>query len=155
MISHREPEPWFKFYSDLAKLIATRSKDPNKQVGAIIIDSIERRVLGMGYNGPPAAFNDNQICWTKPDKYNYILHAEINAIYDAIDKVGKNRLIDSIIVTTLLPCPQCLLHLITCQIKSCWFLSAKSSMLNEYTQDILDQLASEASFEFNYIGDEL
>ena len=58
---------WEDFFMKMAELNAQRSKDPNTQVGACLIDS-QNRVLGNGYNGMPRGCPDDQFPWNKPEK---------------------------------------------------------------------------------------
>src|SRR5258705_3639622 len=74
---------WNQHFMDMAILISTRSKDPARQVGAVIIDSM-RRVQGAGYNGFPRNVRD------LPERYDdefvklkLIVHAEVNAILNS------------------------------------------------------------------------
>ena len=43
---------WDSTFMGIAKLIAMRSKDPNTQVGAVIVAK-DKRILSLGYNGLP------------------------------------------------------------------------------------------------------
>ena len=43
---------WDQYFMGVAKLSAYRSKDPNTQVGACIVNS-DNRIVGVGYNGLP------------------------------------------------------------------------------------------------------
>jgi Deoxycytidylate deaminase len=47
-----------------AFLAAMRSKDPNTQVGACIINE-DKRIVGTGYNGMPNGCSDDQFPWRK------------------------------------------------------------------------------------------
>lgn len=53
---------WDEYFMGIAKLTAGRSKDPNTQVGAVIV-SENNRVLSTGYNGTPNGFNDDDFPW--------------------------------------------------------------------------------------------
>ncbi len=93
---------WDEYFMAMAKLSSKRSKDPSTQVGACIINE-ENIIIGMGYNGMPKG-NDN-FPWTKEgedNKYKYVIHAEANAILNAI----KN-LQESTIYVSLFPCNNC------------------------------------------------
>lgn len=78
------------YFMSLAKLASLRSRDPSMQVGACLVDSTGRRVLGIGYNGAPCSINDNRdFPWqfveddsedTKKCKNDYVIHAEANAL---------------------------------------------------------------------------
>lgn len=149
----RVPEPWLDYWAKMARLTATRSKDPSKQVGAVIVNQQERQIFGLGYNGPPSAFVDSTVNWEKPHKHMYVLHAEINALYNAIDKVGLPRLTNSTIITTLMPCANCLLNLIACKVSTCIYLSAVSSMLSRDEVTNIYHIAAAANFslvEYKY-----
>ena len=43
---------WDEYFMGIAMLSGMRSKDPNTQVGACIVDP-EHKILSMGYNGFP------------------------------------------------------------------------------------------------------
>ena len=93
---------WDKRFIALAEHVAQWSKDPSTKVGAIIVD--KNRIVSEGYNGFPTRLpdkeewlNDRQI------KYQYIIHAEINAIlYAKTDLVGC-----TIYTWPLIPCIRC------------------------------------------------
>ena len=75
---------WDEYFMGVAKLTAMRSKDPNTQVGACIVDN-EKRILSVGYNGAPNGFDDDKFPWDRSGipletKYLYVCHAEMNAI---------------------------------------------------------------------------
>jgi len=73
---------WHTYFLDLAKTVATRSKDPNTNVGAVIVNS-DKSIVETGYNGfaPGVAETDER--WERPIKYDYVIHAEQNAIAHA------------------------------------------------------------------------
>ena len=74
---------WDDKFIRLAKEISTWSKDPSTQVGAVIINQ-NRRILATGYNGFPRGIRDIEERLTNRDeKYKYVVHAEMNAIYNA------------------------------------------------------------------------
>lgn len=67
----------------LAREIATWSKDPSRQIGAVAIGS-NRRILSTGYNGFPAGIEDSiDRLDDRDEKYKYVVHAEKNCIYNA------------------------------------------------------------------------
>ena len=80
---------WDEYFMGVALLAAKRSKDPNTQVGACIVDS-NNIILSTGYNGFPYGCSDDLYPWEREGedtKYNYVVHAELNAILNAR---GKN-----------------------------------------------------------------
>ena len=74
---------WDKRYLELAKEISTWSKDPSTKVGAIAV-SDQGGVIAQGYNGFPRGVVDaHSRLLDKETKYKYIVHAEMNCIYNA------------------------------------------------------------------------
>lgn len=93
-----------KYFLDIAKTVAKKSKDPNTKVGAIIVT--QGRVQSTGYNGYVTGALDIILPKNAPDKYEYFIHAEINALLAA---VKSGILIDTttIVYLTHSPCPNC------------------------------------------------
>lgn len=70
-------------YFELAKHISEWSKDPSTKIGAVIIGD-HGQVLSQGYNGFPRGIEDTVERWNnRESKYKYVVHAEMNAIYNA------------------------------------------------------------------------
>lgn len=97
-------EKWDIRFLDLAQTVASWSKDPSTQVGAVITRDVNR-IVSVGYNGfdeddpdLPEHYEDRSI------KYPKILHAERNAIKWA-EYNGKYRLFGCTIYTV--PFPPC------------------------------------------------
>lgn len=99
-------------YMGLAWFYASFSKDPNTQVGAVIVDEYNYP-LGSGYNGPPRLVPDDSFSWERPgspedfSKYDVVVHAEINAI----DHSCTKDLTNATLYVTALPCPHCMLEI--------------------------------------------
>ncbi len=86
-------------------LAAKRSKDPNTQVGACIVDE-NNIILSTGYNGFPFGCSDDDYPWEREGentKYKYVVHAELNAILNANGKSLKGARI----YVDLFPCNEC------------------------------------------------
>jgi dCMP deaminase len=94
----------------VAFLSSQRSKDPNKQVGACIVDQ-NNVICGIGYNGFPRGCPDSKLPWAKlsktgsklDTKYPYVCHAEMNAI---LNKNGAS-VVGSKVYVTMFPCNEC------------------------------------------------
>lgn len=97
-------------YMGEAFFISGFSKDPNTQMGAVVVDSVLNIPLGNGYNGPPSPIDDNSISWARPDKYDFIKHAEENAVKHAMNR-GYDVTGTTIYVTGM-PCKSCMLFLV-------------------------------------------
>lgn len=82
-MSRMHGKAWGDRYIHLAKEISTWSKDPSTQVGAVVIGN-NGEVLSQGYNGFPRGIKDTpQRLKVREKKYNLVVHAEMNAIYNA------------------------------------------------------------------------
>ena len=82
-LSRMHGKAWGDRYIHLAKEISTWSKDPSTQVGAVVIGN-NGEVLSQGYNGFPRSIKDTpQRLKDRGKKYNLVVHAEMNAIYNA------------------------------------------------------------------------
>lgn len=93
---------WHKRFMELSNLISTWSKDPSTQVGSVIVDA-DRRIVGTGYNGFPRGVLDNPERYEeKSIKYKMVVHAEANAIMNAVKSVR-----DCMLFATKSPCSEC------------------------------------------------
>lgn len=75
-----DQKKWDLRFLDLAKLVASWSKDPSTQTGAVITD-VNNRVVSIGYNGFASGVKDTPERYADRDlKYKMIVHCERNAI---------------------------------------------------------------------------
>ena len=95
-------DKWDQRFLSMASLVATWSKDPSTQVGAVIVDR-ERRVVSLGYNGFPKGISDDKRLDKRQTKYKMIVHAECNALLFA----SKNLTGCTIYTHPFMPCPTC------------------------------------------------
>lgn len=105
----------------LALVASLKSKDPSTQVGAVIADNVTKKVVSAGYNGFPRYLDDSKIPQTRPDKYLYVVHAELNAILHA-----ERNLHNCTMYATVFPCSECMKAIIQKGIKDIVFLNELS-----------------------------
>ena len=115
---------WDKYFMGVAMLSSMRSKDPNTQVGACIVNE-KKRIVGIGYNGFPYGCDDDEFPWTNGNdflssKYPYVVHAEPNAILNSSCSLDNATL-----YVTLFPCNECAKLIIQSGIKEIVYLSDK------------------------------
>ena len=55
---------WDEYFMGIAMLSACRSKDPNTQVGACIVND-RNRIMSVGYNGFPSGCDDDEFPWER------------------------------------------------------------------------------------------
>ena len=116
---------WDDYFMGVSLLAADRSKDPSTQVGACIV-SDDNRILSTGYNGFPKGCSDDEFPWNRDEKlgetkYNFVVHAELNAILNA----GGKSLVGSRIFVSLFPCHECAKAIIQSGVKEVVYLSDK------------------------------
>ncbi|AXK51283.1 deoxycytidylate deaminase [Spiroplasma alleghenense] len=109
----------------IAELNAMRSKDPETQVGCVVVNNLNQ-IISSGYNGFPRGIDNSSFPWDRDkenqfeNKYPYVVHSEMNAIVSArCDLSGCD------IYTTLFPCHQCVKVIIQAGIKHIYYGSNK------------------------------
>jgi len=71
---------WHLRYLQLAKLVASWSKDPSTKCGAVIVNA-NNEIVSTGFNGFPRGISDNDKWLTdRNTKLMMMVHAEANAI---------------------------------------------------------------------------
>lgn len=113
-----KPLSWEEYFMTLALVASLKSKDPSTQVGAVIIDNKTRKLVSSGYNGFPRYIDDDQIPQTRPEKYLYVVHAELNAILHASRELG-----DCSLYATVFPCSDCMKTIVQTGIKRVVYLN--------------------------------
>jgi len=113
---------WDKRYLDLAEQIASWSKDPSSKIGAVAVGE-HGQILSQGYNGFPRGVEDTLHRWhDKKIKYDFVVHAEKNCIYNAT--LNGVSLKDSTMYVSGLPvCHECAKAIIQVGIKTVVFRS--------------------------------
>jgi len=129
---------WAKRFYQMAELVASWSKDPSTQVGAVITK--QNRIVSVGFNGYPHGVSDSVDTDERELKYLKTLHAEENAIL-----FSKRDLDGCDIWVTHFPCPNCAAKIIQtgishvhCPEQSEDFLSRWGDKI-QVSQDMFDQ----------------
>ena len=129
---------WDEYFMGIAMLAAMRSKDPNTQVGACIVNK-DNIIVSTGYNGMPKGCSDDEYPWERTGdatKYPFVVHAELNAILNAAGRDVRG----SRIYVSLFPCNECAKAIIQSGIKEILYLSDKyaDSMATLASKKMLD-----------------
>ena len=116
---------WDDYFMGVSLLAADRSKDPSTQVGACIV-SDDNRILSTGYNGFPMGCSDDEFPWNRDEKlgetkYQFVVHAELNAVLNARGKT----LSGAKLYVGLFPCNECAKAIIQSGIREVIYLSNK------------------------------
>ncbi len=101
----REIPTWDQYYLDICKVVASRSKDPNTQIGCVIIGP-NHEIRSTGYNSFPRGIRDDvPERLVRPTKYLWIEHAERNAICNAARAGTATE--GCTIYVEIMPCMDC------------------------------------------------
>jgi dCMP deaminase len=113
------------FYMGVAKLAAQRSPCKSRQIGAVVV--LDKRIIGVGYNGPPPGFPHCEVCKRAKSGENldecFAIHAEVNACVEALKAVGRVSLKGADLYCTVQPCIDCLKLIVRCDIKNIVYIA--------------------------------
>ncbi len=119
---------WDQYFLMIAKVAASKSKDPSTQVGAVIVRP-DRTIVSVGYNGFPRGVADTpERLHDRPTKYSLVVHAEMNAILSARESLNGYTLY----TVPFMPCDRCFVHVIQAGIKRVVFPQATSSQIERW-----------------------
>lgn len=96
----------YKYWMGIAEAASVRSPDAETKVGAILIKNDTGGVVATGHNGFVRGAPDALLPCLRPEKYEYMVHAEENLIAHAA-KTGTSTE-NCTLVITLSPCQKCL-----------------------------------------------
>ena len=74
---------WTDYFLGMTKVASQRSHDIHTQHGCVITDE-HHRILGVGYNGFPKGMDDAKLPTSRPEKYDWMIHAERNALSNCV-----------------------------------------------------------------------
>jgi len=139
-------------FKKIAEDVASASKDPRYQIGAVIFDT-DGNIVSTGYNGAPRRVVDLPERYEKPLKQFYIAHAEENAISQAA-KRGVSTDGCCMLVWGKTPCANCARMIIQAGIKSVIFQKediAQSSYAQSFKAALT--MLKEAGVNITYLKD--
>ena len=117
--------------------LANHSPDPHTQHGCIILSQRPYRygIIGQGYNRPLKCIPSPLIPKTRPHKYAYHIHAEINAMIDASRRGSIMH--DSTAIVTGPSCPACFRALVEAGIRTFYYCETKSACINPEDEEAI------------------
>lgn len=139
-------------YLEIAHSVAQLSKDSSTQVGAIILGSAHE-VRSLGYNGAPRGCNadEDERGNTRPEKYFWFSHAELNAITNAA-RVGT-PLEGATLIVTHPPCMDCARAIVQAGIKQVICPTPNEDFKTRWREHIVrsDTLFKECNVEYIWL----
>ena len=133
---------WDDYFISLCRVVATRSKDPSTQHGAVLVDE-NRRVVSTGYNGGCRKIDDRLIDWSRPNKYGFVIHAEENALWTA----ERKNLEGCTLYITGAPCSKCMLRIAHSGVSAVVYGSRSSSCVDASDWEKTKTIANLAKIE--------
>lgn len=129
-------DKWDRRFMRVACEVASWSKDPHTQVGAVLVR--DRRIIATGYNGPPAGVPDLPQRFTREngEKYFWMEHAERAALYDAARRGVSVE--GSTLYVTLCPCADCARGVVAAGIHSVIYVDTRDDTTSRRGREILD-----------------
>jgi len=125
---------WDRYYLDICKVVAARSKDPNTQIGCVIIGPA-REIRTTGYNSFPRGIRDDvPERKVRPAKYLWIEHAERNAICNAA-RCGT-PLENCTIFVEIMPCMDCARAIVQAGIRE---VVVSDERMKQYSSDYYNE----------------
>ena len=98
-------DKWDQRFLEIASTISRWSKDPSRKIGAIAVR--DRKILATGYNGFPQGIEDSDYRLNDRQlKYKYVVHAEMNCIYNAAEN-GVSLKDSTLYIVGLPVCSDC------------------------------------------------
>jgi dCMP deaminase len=96
----------------IAEAVSEQSPDAETKVGAVLVKNNTNAIVATGYNGFLRQAPDKLLPTTRPNKYEYIIHAEQNLIYNCA-KTGVST-DNTTLICTMSPCSMCMRSLWQC-----------------------------------------
>jgi dCMP deaminase len=141
-----QPTGWDNIFFLEATLWSRRSHDTQTQCGCVLVKN--RTNISSGYNGFIRGIDDHALPSTRPKKYPFMIHAEANAVYNAV-RNGQSTLGATAYITAV-PCLQCLQMLYQCGIAEICFsnISSPKTLAVENYSKILKLIEGTVKFRF-------
>ena len=141
---------WDTRYLALAWHFGTWSKDPSRQIGAVAIGP-KGEIIAQGYNGFPRGIEDTDERYeVREEKYKYVVHAEMNCIYNAASN-GVSLKDSTVYVHGLLACSECAKGLIQVGVKRVMAFSKDTPERWIESNKLTEELFEEAGIEYETI----
>ena len=141
---------WDNKYIELAEHISGWSKDPSRKIGSVAVGS-KGQILSQGYNGFPRGIKDSiERLSTREEKYKYVVHAEMNVIYNATYS-GVSLDGSTLYVYGLPICSECAKGIIQTGIKRVVMKSDDTPNRWNESFELTKQIFDEAGIEWTYL----
>lgn len=139
---------WDERFLNLSEHFSTWSKDPSTKVGAVAI-SQDKQILSMGWNGfPRGIFDTEERLNDRKIKYDFVVHAEKNLIYNAC--MNGISLKNSTLYVNFPVCGECAKAIVQVGIKKIVCGHTGFSPRWKESNELAEKVLNEANVEFIY-----
>jgi dCMP deaminase len=140
---------WDEYFYKIAVDVSSRSPDYNTKHGCVLVD-MNNHIIGTGYNAPARKIDITKIPNTRPGKYLYFVHSEINSLLNTTIPVWSIQGgIKAYITGT--PCIQCLSALINAGTKEIIYNPNRGWTLTEEHKEDFDFLIEQSGIKLRGI----
>ena len=130
----RQIPSWDQYYLEICKVVSARSKDPNTQIGCVIVGPAHE-IRSTGYNSFPRGIRDDlPERRERPTKYLWIEHAERNAICNAARSGTATE--NCRIYVEIMPCMDCARAIVQAGIRE---VVVSAERMSQYSSDYYNQ----------------
>lgn len=126
---------------DICQIAAKQSKDSDTQVGAVLFDG--DNPVSIGYNGIARGVKDLPWRLNRPEKYNWMVHAEMNCITNAARNGVKT--LGTTLYVNRYPCLSCASAIVNAGIKKIYVTEAERSLSSRC--DVSEVIFEESGIE--------
>jgi dCMP deaminase len=132
---------WDEYFMTLAEQVSRRSPDPHTRHGCVLVDT-DNRVISTGYNGPISGLPNDIVPLTRPEKYDWFIHAEDNAVaFARCDLRGATAYV------TGPPCAACFRRLLQVGVKRIVYGDRSSKCITDSEYVACEQMAHHLQVE--------
>ena len=140
MQESRRPS-WDDYFLDLAEQVSCRSPDPSTKHGCVLVDQ-DHCVISTGYNGPVSGIPNGMVPLVRPDKYDWCIHAEDNAVaFARCDLRGSTAYV------TGMPCAACFRRLLQVGTKRIVRADRESACITDGEREVCRKMAEALGVE--------
>lgn len=119
---------WDMRFLEMAKLVASWSKDPSTKAGAVFVRP-DKTVASVGFNGFPKGFDDSPKQYAdRENKYAKIVHCEMNGLLHAHGNVFGYTLY----TYPFACCSDCVKHMLTAGVTRFVYPQASDDLLSRW-----------------------
>jgi len=130
----RKVPNWDQYYLEVCRVVALRSKDPNTQIGCVIVGPAHE-IRSTGYNSLPRGIRDDvPERLERPTKYLWMEHAERNAIYNAARAGTATE--SCTLYVEIMPCMDCARAIVQAGIAQ---VVISQQRMSQYTSEYYDE----------------